>query len=51
MSVLKLLYTLYIIIGETTESINGTGFGASCSVGTEILRGRDGIVGRDGSPG
>ena len=51
MGVLKLLYTLYIIIGETTESNNGTDFDASCSVGTEILRGRDGIPGRDGSPG
>ena len=51
MGVLKLLYTLYIIIGETTESNNGTDFDASCSVGTEILRGRDGIPGRDGCPG
>ena len=51
MGVLKLLYTLYIIIGETTESNNDTDFDASCSVGTEIVRGRDGIPGRDGSPG
>ena len=46
---MRVCYTLFV--GETTESNNGTGVDASCSVGTEILRGRDGIPGRDGSPG